>query len=285
MSYHGTAASGFIFYSTNDADLVHFDSLSGDISGGIHTVNVDKLKGIALPTGAPLDGQIIKYNLASGQFVYSPDESGLNVHNLLGVYHGDTEPSSPTRGSLIYGSGASTKWASLPLGTQGFVPYSDGLDVLYTQLGAVTPFSSGSVASPSVTFVGDLNTGWSSPLADTLVASAGGSGLLRLNGITNTLNVDGGYVSKTRTLTSSAVLSSADYVVVVNQSGEMTVTLPSGIATGQTIIVKDSNGAAAGNNIIIQGSGSDIDGNSFVRIKNNYGSFTFLYNGSQWNVI
>jgi len=79
----------------------------------------------------------------------------------------------------------------------------------------------------------------------------------------------------------------ADDIIMVNKTiGAATIViLPSSPGAGRMVVVKDSKGDAFTNNITIRASAGTIDGlNSFV-ITQNYQAFTFVYNGTEWNVI
>lgn len=285
MTWFGIANSGELLFSTPNSGLYDFAELTGDVQGTIDTTEVRGIAGYALPTGAPLVDQIIKFNGTS--WSYQPDASGSGTvsHALLGVYHSDVTPSAPVRGDIIVAQGTGTPtWTALSLGAQGFVLYSDGLDAVYTRLGQNTPFESGTAAAPAVTFVGDLDTGWFSEGPDLMTGSAGGSGLLTLDGIDGQVQFSAGQVHKTRAGASTTLLDS-DYIYMVT-STPSTVTLPATAEEGQTYIIKDRDGnATASNFITIAGNGNTIDGNANILIRNRYGSFTLVWSGSEWHVI
>lgn len=284
MTWFGVANSGELLFSTPNSGLYDFSELTGDVQGTIDTTEVRGIAGYALPTGTPLTDQIIKFNGTSWE--YSPDASGsgLVAHSLLGIYHSDTEDTgAPTRGDIIVGN-ASGLWSALSLGTAGFVLYSDGTDALYTRLGQNTPFELGTEAAPSMTFVGDLDTGWSAASGDVMIGSAGGVGLLTLDGIDGQVEFNAGQVHKTRSGGSTTLLDD-DYIYMVT-STPSTVTLPATAEEGQTYIIKDRDGNATGSNFItIAGNGNTIDGNANILIRNRYGSFTLVWSGSEWHVI
>lgn len=85
-------------------------------------------------------------------------------------------------------------------------------------------------------------------------------------------------------------LPDANIRVVVNKTvGSPTnVFLPTSPVPGQEVVIKDGKGDSGppGNNFIdIYPSGTTIDGFSTVRLRRNYGSFTFMWNGTEWNII
>lgn len=281
MSYEGTAASGQFYYSTGDTFLHNFSALAGDTTGGVHTTVVGALQGTAVSATPPsVSGLYLRYNGSQ----WAAQSGDVAAHNLLSASHTDTTAASPVRGDVIRGVAGPT-WARMALGTQGYVLYSDGTDVTYVQPGAVTPFSLGAVGTPSVTFGTDANTGFSAATADVLVASAGGSGLFRLEGPSNTVMIDGGYRTKSVDTTGNLTLTSADYVTLVTHSASCNIILPASPIKGETHIIKDASGVAAANFITVSGNGKNIDGNGSAMMRNNYASFTVLYNGIQWNIL
>ena len=85
--------------------------------------------------------------------------------------------------------------------------------------------------------------------------------------------------------TGYTILSTDDIIFADTTSGTVTYNLPSIKNIGDLYTVKDSLGNARINNITINGNGSLIDGNSTYPIKSNYGAASFVYSGTQWNVL
>ena len=285
MTWQGVADSGTIYFSTDDQTLFDFSELNGDVKGGLLETRVSGIAGYALPVGNPQTDQIIKFD--GSQWTYAPDASGssnLQGHELLSFAHTDTIPGTAQRGDIVVGTTGNV-WTRLALGTQGFVLYSDGTDAQYTRLGQNTPFESGSVSAPSVTFEGDLDTGWYNSDFNKLSAAASGLNLLTINGQNGSINISAGQVVKTRTVGASTTASATDYVIA-STAAPVTVTLPASPEEGQVLIIKDRDGSSSGaNRITIGGNGNTIDGNPNIQIKQRYGSFTLLYSGTEWNVI
>jgi len=75
-----------------------------------------------------------------------------------------------------------------------------------------------------------------------------------------------------------------DYFVIVDTSSARTINLPASPVTGQQHSIKDNVGSAASNTLTIQGNGHNIDGAASKTIVSNFGSLSFIYNGTQWNV-
>jgi hypothetical protein len=83
------------------------------------------------------------------------------------------------------------------------------------------------------------------------------------------------------TTTYNAVLT--DYDIAVNVAGPSSVIFPVS-PTGTVFIVKDASGLASGNPITITAS-TTIDGSANATINTNYGSLTFVFNGTEWNIV
>lgn len=75
----------------------------------------------------------------------------------------------------------------------------------------------------------------------------------------------------------------ADYYLYVNVATPSSVVLPVSVP-GKIFIVKDVSGNASVNNITITTS-STIDSALSAVIDLDYGSMTFIFNGSEWNIV
>lgn len=75
--------------------------------------------------------------------------------------------------------------------------------------------------------------------------------------------------------------------VIINKTiGSSTqVVLPLVPSSGQEVMIKDGKGDANMNNITVTPSGSTIDGNTSVIMRNRYQAMTYLWNGTEWNII
>jgi hypothetical protein len=74
-----------------------------------------------------------------------------------------------------------------------------------------------------------------------------------------------------------------DYMIAVNVQGPSSVVLPAS-PTGTVFIVKDTSGTASTNPITITAS-TTIDGAANAIINTDYGSLTFIFNGTEWNIV
>ena len=286
MTWHGTAPSGFILHTTQDQFLFGFAELAGDASGLLSTNVVTAIQGASVTSNAPDEGQALVFSTEAGQYVPSGVTATATAtpHDLLDAnVNQDTTASAAVQGSIIVGD-ASPDWTALGLGTTEFVLYSDGTDAVYTRLGTNTPFILGTFALPAVTFAGDTDTGLSAQVADELVGSAGGSGLMLLDGGNLRTQWVGGQVYHV-SIGTTRTLTGADNIVLVDAAPAV-ITLLASPFIGQLYQIKDSGGNASGGSLItIAGNGNNIDGNTDVEIRNAYGSFTLVFNGTEWNVL
>ena len=78
----------------------------------------------------------------------------------------------------------------------------------------------------------------------------------------------------------------SDYYIAMNVPSPSTVNLPLG-PTGKVYIVKDTAGLAGAptNNTITISDTATIDGAATALINTNYGSLTFIFNGTEWNIV
>lgn len=92
-----------------------------------------------------------------------------------------------------------------------------------------------------------------------------------------------------RVVSAAGAVTVAAYenTVVVNKTtgAATTVNLFASPMTGKRVTIKDGKGDAATNNITVTPAAGNIDGAANSVINTNYGSRTFIYNGTQWNVI
>lgn len=90
-------------------------------------------------------------------------------------------------------------------------------------------------------------------------------------------------VPVTNVTTTPYAALTTDYMMAVNVASASIVNLPAS-PTGTVYIVKDSSGLAATNPITVIDV-SLIDGQASASIDVNYGSLTFVYNGTEWNIV
>ena len=125
-----------------------------------------------------------------------------------------------------------------------------------------------------------------------LIGTTTASGLLTVNGTANVagiLTTQSGRVQAVRVVTAAGAVTVAttDDIIVVNKTvgAATTVNLVSSPATGAMVTVKDGKGDAGTNNITITPASGNIDGAGTFVMATNYESLTFVYNGTQWNIL
>jgi hypothetical protein len=91
-------------------------------------------------------------------------------------------------------------------------------------------------------------------------------------------------VTVTDVATATYTALPTDYFLCVLTNGLVTITLPTGIL-GTVYIVKDCFGAAATNPITIQGTGGQLVDGSTATVNTNFGSLTFIFNGTDWSIV
>jgi len=136
----------WVQYFANDPENRYLGLAGGTMTGALTL------------SGAPTTSN----QAATKQYV---DDNGASVTSS------DVAPSSPADGDLWYNSSDG----------RTYVYYNDGDSSQWVDMspqGGGGPFGQGSAASPSVSFIGDTNTGLYSPGADQLALSTAGTGRL-----------------------------------------------------------------------------------------------------------
>lgn len=85
------------------------------------------------------------------------------------------------------------------------------------------------------------------------------------------------------TTTPFTATTGTDYMLAVDIASTASIIFPVS-PTGTSFIVKDIDGDAAINPITITAS-TTIDGLGSATINSNYGSLTFIFNGTEWNIV
>lgn len=121
-----------------------------------------------------------------------------------------------------------------------------------------------------------------------LEATKAGTEVVAINNAGTLIAKEGLHLANVRTLTTSpTTLDATDCVVLVDTSAVThTVTLPT-VADGKVVVVKDSTGNAGTRNIAVNrgGATATIDGATSKTIATNYGTLTFVSNGTNWFLI
>lgn len=284
MTWIGVANSGEILFTTGDNGLVDYSGITGDVSGVIDATVVTALQGTPVDAVAPTtSGEILEFDGTSWVVVSAAAGS---THGLLdATVITDSATTAPTRGDIILAQGTGTPlWDALSIGTAEFVLFSDGTDASYTRIGTATPADDGLVGAPAFTFDSDRTTGGYLPASGSLGLVANGDEMITLDGINTQATIDAGQIVQTRA-GGATTLTKADYVYLAN-AGSITVTVDATPTLGQVYHIKDAGGNASGASPIeVAGNGNNIDGNATIEIRRQYGSFTLIYNGTEWNII
>lgn len=116
-----------------------------------------------------------------------------------------------------------------------------------------------------------------------VVQQIGGAGTDIFYNTINVCSCKPSPVPVTQVTTPTYTATVRDYFLCVDHAGLVTITLPFGVL-GTVYIVKDCSGNAFDYPITIQGTGQTIDG-STAEINTNYGSLTFIFNGTEWSIV
>jgi hypothetical protein len=140
--------------------------------------------------------------------------------------------------------------------------------------GLITAASGNAVVAPAGTLTGT-----------TLASNVVSSSLTSLGSSAAVTNNAGGFSVTTRTITANLTIdtTTTDYIIFCNQSGAITITLPTP-TNGRQLIIKDISGTAATNNITIARHGTEtIEGVSASYVLSaNYVSVTLTSDGTNW---
>jgi len=118
----------------------------------------------------------------------------------------------------------------------------------------------------------------------------GSVGFTGSNGFTGSIGFTGSAallspVTVTDVATATYTALATDYFLCVLTVAPVTITLPTGIL-GTVYIVKDCGGLAATNPITVQGTGGQlVDGAASANVNTNFGSLTFIFDGTEWSIV
>lgn len=116
------------------------------------------------------------------------------------------------------------------------------------------------------------------------IGLTGDAGPTGPTGVTGPTGPDGTLVVPVTIVDQDYAALSTDYFIGVN-AVPLTVTLPGTPPTGTVYIVKDVTGTASVANPITVTDTETIDGAITAIINTNYGSLTFVFNGTEWNIV
>lgn len=83
----------------------------------------------------------------------------------------------------------------------------------------------------------------------------------------------------------SYFMQQTDWLVISTATIARTIYLPSAPDTWQYHNIKDGAGNSKNKNLTIDGNGKTIDGNASAVINGKYTCLSFVYNGTEWNII
>lgn len=91
------------------------------------------------------------------------------------------------------------------------------------------------------------------------------------------------FVTLTNINTDYTATANDYYLCVDTLANPVNITLPVGLL-GRVYVIKDCGGNSSINPIKINGTGETIDGSNAI-INSDYGSTSFIFNGTEWNTI
>lgn len=116
-----------------------------------------------------------------------------------------------------------------------------------------------------------------------------GSGGASTSGSGNTITVTasgGGTLSLTMVSSTPYAVQASDVYLSVDTSVPRTIQLPDSSTSGKYFVIKDRTGQATSNNMTITTVGGivEIDGSTTYTMNQNYGSASFVWNGTSYEV-
>ncbi len=217
--------------------------------------------------------------------------NGAGTIDLAAAGSGDVVgPASSTDNALARFDGTTGKLIQNSVGILSDAGNLSGLNAIYVANGALN--------APSYSFTSETKAGmfWDGAV---ISFQAGESGATWLSG--NFFNMSVGAlntympyltlqsgISYTYTDPSSYPYAAThdDYFISVNTASARTINLPNAPTTDQVFIVKDRTGGAGANNITVTTPGGAVllDGATTYVMNVNYGSASFIFNGTGYEV-
>lgn len=222
---------------------------------------------------------------------FGPGSSVPNSHGLLSTIHSDTLPHGVTGGDIIVGSGSS--WAAYAIGADGtYLAASGGLPIWTTvdaggTLSATLPVVDNALAR------WDGTTGTLIQNSEVLVTDAGDLFVAGDITASGTIGLTGNLTTSQLHIGSLEVFAGAwraatttQTIVLTATSTARTLVLPSTPVVGQKYTVKDGAGDSSSFPInVVASGGATIDGQADIDMQANYSAFSFVWNGSEWNIL
>lgn len=252
----GAAGATYVLTRVTDFDNTVVDGVS-NFQFGAYTLTEEGTANQGVP-----------YVFVGGVGTATPGTTAINwtVYSI---------PNSGVTSLAVSGSGLNAS-ASTGAVTISFSSQTQNLSLM-------SPNGSSGVPTFRAIVAADLPTATGAALG---VAEAG-AGLTATSGVFSVNTA--GVLRTTRVVTAAGTVTctTADDAVLINKtSGAATaVTLTTSPATGDELTIKDAKGDAGTNNITVSPAAGTIDGVASALIDSNYGSRSFLYNGTEWNVV
>ena len=166
----------------------------------------------------------------------------------------------------------------------------NGADLAYTVVGRATGTDQivgiALITTTGVNSVLTVRNPAGNPAALTITPLAGGTQSVSAQLVITELNPTSfspPVVTVTNVTTTPYTTVPGDYYLAVNVPSPSIINLAAS-PTGTVFVVKDASGNASINPITIQAT-TTIDGQPTAVINSNYGSLTFIFNGTEWNLI
>ena len=259
--------SGFNAQLTDGTTVINGTGIFQQTTTAANTLATTTLSGIYVPgTTSPVTVKV-QLAIAAGGGTATIEGGGSTAGAGLGDALEWTVTQIPT--NLIGGS--------LGIANFGSTPNAQGGSVSSSTL-TLQPASGsfpGGVSTTTQTFAGSKTLG--ANVSDAITIGAASSTALH--------TINGGMQRTTRTITSNLTVdtTTTDYIILCNQSGAITITLPPP-TNGRILIIKDISGTGHTNNITIARNASEnIEGvaASFV-YQVDWGSLTITSDGTNW---
>lgn len=267
-------------------------SQAGNASGSGGSTIVDTLTGNSGGAISPVAGNINtvgtgSITIAGAGNTLTTQLTGLTNHNVL------------------VGAGTATITKVAPSATAGIPLVSNGAaaDPSFTtavvQGGGTgaTSFTAHSIllgqGTSAVTALGAATNGQipiGSTGADPVLATISAGSNISITNAAGSITIDAvsgsQVVNLTPVSTTPYVASATDYFLSVDTSVAITIQMPNAPSTGRVFVIKDATNNASVNNITVTTVGGVvlIDGSASYVMNQNYGSASFIFNGTSYEV-
>lgn len=321
LSLPGSQVTGTVPTATNFSGSLSGDVSGTQSATSVNKINGVSLAGLATGilknttgTGAPsiaiaADFPILNQNTtgtatnitaSSNSTLTTLSALSLPGSQVTGNISGNSANVTGTVAIVNGGTGqttANTAFNALsPMTTLGDITYEDATPKAVRLAGNttatkqfLTQTGNGTIsAAPSwgVLVSGDIpnNAANTTGTASNITASSNTT-LTSLGTSTSTFTLTGGLILTTRTITANLTIdtTTTDYFILCNQSGAITITLPTPV-NGRVLVIKDISGTANTNNITLARHASEkIEGLAASKLlQTNFGSWTFTTDGTDW---